>query len=137
MSKTEDKIYHIFLSNKIKCIREKTFQNLYNGKLRFDFYLPERNILVEYDSEIHFTKIPKFHKDRHDFIHAQENDRIKNSYALAHKIPLYRIPFWEIQNIHTVDDILSKKFLVHSKWHNDQVYRDYMRGRAQKNCLRT
>ena len=125
MSKTEDKIQDIFRTAGISCIREKTFPDLKKGKLRFDFSLPTMNVLVEYDSEIHFQKVPKFHRTYNDFSHAQENDRIKNSYALAHLIPLYRVPYWTLSNIKTVSDILSPRFLVTSKWHNDIVYRQY------------
>lgn len=132
MSKTEDKIQEIFQSAGIPCIREKTFPDLKKGQLRFDFYLPTMNVLVEYDSEIHFQKVPKFHRTYNDFSHAQENDRIKNSYALAHLIPLYRVPYWTLSNIKTVSDILSPQFLVKSKWHNDIVYREYKMQSSKK-----
>ena len=125
MSKTEDKIARIFRAAGIPCVREKTFKDLKNGRLRFDFYLPTINILVEYDSEIHFQKVPKFHRTYNDFSHAQENDRIKNSYALAHLIPLYRVPYWTLSHIKTASDILSPEFRVTSKWHNDIVYREH------------
>lgn len=105
MSKIEDKFEMMFRREGIPCVREKTFSNLKNGKLRFDFYLPTKNVLVEYDSEIHFQEIPKFHRKYNDFSHAKENDRIKNSYALAHLIPLYRVPYWALSHIKTVSDI--------------------------------
>lgn len=126
MSKSEDKIKQIFTKEHIICVREKTFSDLRNGRLRFDFYLPKLNILIEYDSEIHFKKVSKFHHNYNDFSHAQENDRLKNSYALSHSIPLYRIPYWELKNISQVKDILQPKFLVTSKWWNDIVYREYL-----------
>ena len=125
MSKSEDKIFQIFKKENIDCIREKAYSDLQGGRLRYDFFLPKLNILIEYDSEIHFYEVPKFHKKYNDFCHAQQNDRLKNSYALAHKINLYRIPFWEFKNIKTIQDILQPKFLVRSKWHNDQIYREY------------
>ena len=95
MSKIEDKFASIFTSAGIKYVREKTYPNLKNGYLRYDFYLPDLNVLVEVDSMLHFKLTPKFHKSKHDFTHAQQNDRLKNSYALSHKIVLYRIPEWE------------------------------------------
>lgn len=70
MSKSEEKLYSIFTKEKFPCIREKTFQNLGNGKLRYDFFLPTLGILIEYDSEIHFHEVPKFHKKYNDFYHA-------------------------------------------------------------------
>ena len=70
VSKSEEKFCTIFKKENIPFIREKTFSNLQKGILRFDFFLPSLGILIEYDSEIHFMKVPKFHKDNHDFHHA-------------------------------------------------------------------
>ena len=63
MSKVEDKFAVLLHKHGISYIREKTYSNLKNGKLRFDFYLPDMNILLEIDSELHFQEIKRFHKD--------------------------------------------------------------------------
>ena len=126
MSKVEEKFASIFDAAGVKYVREKTFPDLKNGFLRYDFYLVKLNILVEIDSMLHFKPVPKFHKTKHDFTHAQQNDRLKNSYALSHNIPLYRIPEWEFQNIKTAADILSSKFLVTTRFWNDIIYRKYL-----------
>ena len=128
MSKIEDKIAKILSVSGIKYVREKTFPDLKRGYLRYDFYLSELNILIEVDSMLHFKQIPKFHKTKHDFLHAQQNDRLKNSYALSHKIKLYRIPEWEFQNINILPDLFQREFLVTTKWHNDIIYREYLQG---------
>lgn len=125
MSKVEDRFAQIFISANIPYVREKTFPELKNGILRYDFYLPTFNTLVEIDSMLHFKPIPKFHKSKTDFTHAQQNDRLKNSFALSHNIKLYRIPEWEFQNIKTFADILQQKFLVTTKWWNDIIWREY------------
>lgn len=125
ISQGEEKIISILKKEKIKMIREKTFQDLKHGNFRFDFYLPERNILIEYDGQQHFQQVPFFQKTRADFQKTQEYDRRKNSYALAKNISLYRIPFWEFDNIFTLSDILQNKFLVKNKWHNDEIWRKY------------
>lgn len=127
MSKIEDKFARIFISSNIRYEREKTFSDLKNGFLRYDFYLPDLNILVEVDSMLHFKRIPKFHPTKHDFTHAQQNDRLKNSYALAHGIRLYRIPEWDFENTNNMQDILNSKHLVTTKWHNDILYREYLK----------
>lgn len=127
MSKCEDKIEYILNQASIRCIREKTFSDLKNGKLRFDFYLPDKNILLEYDSQLHFFEISKFHKKYNTFSHAKENDRIKNSYALSHSIPLYRIPYWAFQSIHRASDLFKEEFRVKSRWHSDIIYREYLK----------
>ena len=127
MSKIEDKFERIFISAGVKYVREKTFPQLKNGYLRYDFYLPDMGILCEIDSMLHFKQIPKFHKTKQEFIHAQQNDRLKNSFALSHKLKLFRIPEWEFQNVNTFADIVQEKFLVTTKWWNDIIYREYLK----------
>ena len=123
MSKNEEKIVKILLQEKISFIREKTFQDLKKGKFRFDFYLPKKEILIEIDGEQHFKQIKKFQKTRQDFLKQQERDRKKNSYCLAKNIPLYRIPYWEIEKINSFNQLTQQKFLVKNKWHNDNLRR--------------
>lgn len=54
MSKIEERFEKLFIKAKIKYVREKSFKDLRNGALRYDFYFPELNILCEIDSMIHF-----------------------------------------------------------------------------------
>lgn len=122
-SSLEEHIIKILQKEKIKFQREKTYPDLKFGYYRFDFFLPEQNILCECDGIQHYKFSKKFHKSRQDFLKAQERDRRKNSYALAHKIPLYRIPYWEIDNINSFNNITQDKFLVKDKWHCDNVAR--------------
>jgi very-short-patch-repair endonuclease len=119
MSKGEEHLIRILRAANIKFEREKTFSDLRGGKFRYDFYLPFYNILIEVDGEQHFKQVKKFQKTRKDFLHQQENDRRKNSYALANRITLIRIPYWEIENIKNYSDLFQKKFIVTTKWHND------------------
>lgn len=121
MSKAEDYIETILKKEYIQFTREKTFSDLKSRKLRYDFciYYNKQIILLEYDSEIHFNYTPKFHKTQKDFLSAKERDRIKNTYAITHNIPLIRIPYWELKNIKQFRDIFKSSFLVCSKWHND------------------
>lgn len=126
MSKYEEYIMKILLTENIYFEREKSFQDLKKGKYRFDFYIPNlygTRCVIEVDGEQHFQKINHFQKTKSDFLKQQENDRRKNSYCLANNILLYRIPYWEIKNICTLKDILKDDFLVKSKWHNDNIRR--------------
>ena len=120
MSKYEDQIIKILKQSKISFQREKTFQDLKHGLFRFDFYIPDLNgqvVIVEVDGEQHFKPI----YGRQAFLKGQEHDRRKNSYCLANDILLYRIPYWEIKNINSSSDIFIDKFLVKTRWHNDQL----------------
>lgn len=124
-SSLEEKIIKVLKKENVKFLREKTYPDLKFGYYRFDFYLPQSNILVECDGIQHYQFSKIFHKKRQDFLKAQERDRKKNSYALAHDIPLYRIPFFEIDNIHCVADIFQEKFLVKDMWHCDKVRKTF------------
>lgn len=118
-SKYEEQVIRLLRAAGIKFIREKTFSDLKGGKFRFDFYLPAFNCLIEVDGEQHFKQVTKFQRTRADFLKQQEHDRRKNSYCLANNIKLFRIPYWELNNIHMAADLFNPNFLVLTKWHND------------------
>ena len=126
MSKFEDKIVSLLKKDKIKFIREKTFKDLHNGLYRYDFYLPDLNIICEANGEQHYYEV---WGGRAKLLHQQENDRRKISYALANNIKMYIVPYWEKENIKTSKDIFQDKFLVKSKWHNDKKWVEYQNNR--------
>lgn len=117
-------ILRLLRQNNIYFEREKTFGDLRKGRYRYDFYLPNyrgRAILIEVDGEQHFHQVKHFQKTTLDFRKTQEHDRRKNSYALANSYVLIRIPYWEIENIKTINDLFNHKFIVRSKFHNDNI----------------
>lgn len=115
-SSYEEFAIDILKKDKIKFTREKTFSDLRRGRFRFDFYL-DNDVILEIDGEYHWKQI----RGRQALLKQQENDRRKNSYCLAHEIPLYRIPYWELHNIKSSKDFFQDKFLVKEKWHNDML----------------
>ena len=123
MSSLERKVYDLLNGGHITFLREKVFKDCYNGLYRYDFYLPEQNIVLEVNGTQHYIFNKKFYKNKSEFLKAQERDRRKISYALAHGIKIYCIPYWEIDNISTLDDLFAQKFLAKSKFHNDDVFR--------------
>lgn len=123
MSSLERKVYDLLNGGHITFVREKVFKDCYNGLYRYDFYLPEQNIILEVQGQQHYIFNKKFYKNKSEFLKAQERDRRKISYALAHGIKIYCIPYWEIDNISTLDDLFAQKFLAKSKFHNDDVFR--------------
>jgi len=44
-------------------------------QLRFDFYLPEENILIEYDGKQHFCFVPEWTKDKQNFIKRKKSKK--------------------------------------------------------------
>lgn len=123
-SKGEQKIIDILNEEKIKYEREKNFTDEKKvAYYRFDFYLPDYNICLEFQGMQHMVYSPFFHKKRSDFTKAQERDRTKISYCLAHNIKLYCIPYWDLEKLYTFEDLIKPEYLARSKFHNDEAYR--------------
>ena len=76
--------------------------------LPFDFYLPDYNILIEYDGEQHYKPIDLFGGEE-NFKYTKQNDNIKNKYCNDNNIKLIRIPYWDFNNI---EEILNKELKV-------------------------
>jgi len=104
-SKGEIQIKKYLEKNKINYIQEKTFQGCIGDKthLCFDFYLPEKNICIEYDGELHFRSVDFFGGEE-SFKQIQKYDNIKNQYCFNNNIKLIRIPYKEYKNIDKILD---------------------------------
>ena len=112
-SKGELCIEKFLLINNIKYQYQKTFNNCINKnnrKLKFDFYLPIQNILIEFDGKQHFEPI-KYFGGQNSFNLVKEYDKIKNDYAKNNNIKLIRISYKEFKY---VNKILSK-ILINKK----------------------
>ena len=89
-----------------KCIKyetEKTYEDLKDiRELRFDFYLIDYNVLIEFDGEQHYFPW-NFGVSDYDALKRFENlkkhDTMKNDYCKKNNIPLIRIPYWERGNV--------------------------------------
>lgn len=124
MSNYEEKVVKILKKEKIKFQREKTFSDLKKGKYRFDFFIPNFKgapILIEVHGEQHYKQVKKFQPTRKDFLAQKERDRRKISYCLAHRIDLYIIPYWDIDKIDSVKDLLKPMYKARSRWHCDKT----------------
>jgi len=101
-SKGEIKIAKFLKNNTLNFLSEYTFKNCKkNGILRFDFYLPDHNILIEFDGEQHYKPI-KFFGGEKEFKKLQERDKIKTEYCKKNNIKLIRIPYTEFNNIEKI-----------------------------------
>ncbi len=72
---------------------------------RYDFYLPEYNLFIEYDGKQHYEPVRFFGNSKDAecvFKRTQEHDAIKNRYCEENNINLLRIPYWETKNIETI-----------------------------------
>ena len=94
ISKGEEKIKQLLQDNNIMFETEKTFPDLINPKtnykLRFDFYLPEYNILIEYDGKQHFEQTAYWGGVK-GLEEQKYRDNLKDEWSKKHNIPLIRI----------------------------------------------
>ena len=111
-----------------RCIykKEVSVQGLNGARttpLRFDFQiLRPYNCFIEVDGEYHFKPIRGILPFRRQTAY----DEKKNAYCLGHNILLIRIPYWEIDNIKTINDIFNNPhFVVKSKYHNYMLKQPY------------
>ena len=72
----------------------------------YDFYLPEYNLVIEYNGIQHYEATDFFHRENGDFEGQLMRDHIKKDYAEKNGYDLLVIPYWEFKNI---DKILSEK----------------------------
>ena len=67
----------------------------------FDFYIPDKNILIEYDGEQHFKPV-KFFGGKDKYAKQQKTDAVKTKYCENNQIKLVRIPYWQLEEINTI-----------------------------------
>lgn len=80
------------------------------AELPFDFYLPDYNLLIEFDGEQHYKPIKHF-GGLEKFISRKIGDTVKNIFC-KDNIPLLRIPYWELDNI---ENILEEEIIHYGK----------------------
>lgn len=104
-SKGEGKIIKFLDDFQIKYFFQHKFEDCKRKKpLPFDFYLPNYNLCIEYDGELHYMLHGFVSKEKatEDFNNTKINDKIKTAYCLKNTISLLRIPYWEYKNINEI-----------------------------------
>jgi hypothetical protein len=92
---------------KIEYIHEHRFtdcRSLKNKVLRFDFFLPTKNVAIEFDGPCHFTTKygAKYKVDEDTLKGVQQRDQIKNDYCHKNRIGLIRISYWDSCKINKI-----------------------------------
>lgn len=101
MSTGELKIKIILEKLKIKYIRE---YEIADSRQRFDFFLPDLNIAIEYDGVQHFKSVDYFGGEE-GFKKTKERDRRKDEYCQSNNIKLIRIPYTDFDKLN--EDYIS------------------------------
>lgn len=111
-SKGEREIYRVLVKTGItNFICEKQFESCVapgtNLPLRFDFYLPDHNLLIEYDGQAHYKKVNYSgslteNEMKSRLKRTNQLDKIKDQYAIDNEYDLLRIPYWKFSNIASI-----------------------------------
>ena len=112
-SKGEQKISSWLRLNNIDFIPQKEFDGLLGlggGNLSYDFYLPDYNLLIEYQGEQHETFIKGIHGEIDVFYRQQEHDRRKREYAYRNEYSLFEIWYYDFDNIEEMLNTYIDKF---------------------------
>lgn len=89
-------------ANKIEYISQKIFKDKkpYN-KLRFDFFLPFLNTIIEYNGAQHYKPVKLWGGDK-SFIRQQDVDKRKLEFCGIYNINLITIPYTQFDNINKI-----------------------------------
>jgi len=107
----EERISNFLNEHKIEYREQYRLNNEYllctNKTLIVDFFLPSKNVIIEYNGIQHYEQSPLF--DERDLQEQQERDNAVRQYCKDHKIKLIEIPYTKLNEI---DEILSQKLKV-------------------------
>lgn len=105
------------VNNNLYFISQKSFSNclsIKGRKLKFDFYLPDYNLCIEYDGPQHYNKKNFLYSDL-----LYENDKIKNKFCENNNIKLIRIKYKKDFNNNHIDSII--KNIINEKLEKDKI----------------
>lgn len=103
-SKGEKEITKYLKESKLEYQPQIMFDGLLgvgNGKLSYDFYIPQYNLLIEYQGEQHFESVEHFGGEEQLLVQ-QEHDKKKREYAYNNGYNLLEISYTDINNIYDI-----------------------------------
>jgi very-short-patch-repair endonuclease len=99
ISKGEKRIEKYLSEKEILFEKEKSFKEL--GQLRFDFYLPDKNILIEFQGQQHYKPI-EWYGGQEKFFQQQNRDNLKKQFCKKNNYTLIEIKFDQFNNIEQI-----------------------------------
>lgn len=103
-SKGEKSIRKVLNQYCVEFEYQKKFDDLTGIKgrlLSYDFYLPQKNILIEYNGIQHYIK-NELWGGQAQLESQQEHDKRKKQYAKKNNLKLVIIPYWDYKNIEKI-----------------------------------
>ena len=129
-----EKTMMTYLKNKnIEFVNQKMYKDClseHNKQFRFDFYLPDNNVIIEADGKQHFIPVRFRSKDyniQEWFKIIQERDLIKTKYCIDNNIKIIRISYKEINDKNSFENTMNNlmKKIKNEKYvfSNNELYK--------------
>lgn len=99
LSKGEKIIFSLLINFGISFETQKRLEGL--KRCPYDFFIPSKNLLIEFQGIQHFQPVKKFGGEK-SFLRQQEVDKQKAEYAIAQGYELLIIPYTEIANMKSI-----------------------------------
>lgn len=119
-SKGEDRIAVVLKKNKIQYKPQKTFDGcVYQQPLKFDFFIPLSNTIIEFDGQQHFFPVDFAGKGKEwaeqQFEKNKIKDAIKTDYCKSNNIKLIRIPYYDFDKIDEILAPVIQEYFLYAK----------------------
>lgn len=102
ISRGEEEIKKFLENNNIIYETQKRFEGCKNKRsLPFDFYIPSKNLCIEYDGELHYQSVKFFGGDK-SLQKTKKHDEIKTRFCEMEGISLIRISYMNFKNIEKI-----------------------------------
>ncbi len=114
VSKGEKYIAQYLDKYNISYTQEQTFEdcvNFYGNHLRFDFYLEQFNLLIEYQGHHHEKPINKYKRARIAHEKTVLHDKLKREFAESHQINLITIKYHDYKNLNNILNRIFREIL--------------------------
>ena len=106
MSNGERLLHELLRKHNIPYEYQKTFDGCHDTKaLRFDFYIADKNLAIEYQGEQHYHPVKRF-GGAESLAAQKRRDKIKREYCAENGIRLLEIPYTQKERM---EDILAKE----------------------------
>jgi ferredoxin-like protein FixX len=114
-SKGEIEVTKILDKKNIKYFKQKIFSDCINPKtkcrLKYDFYLPRQNLLIEFNGLQHYVANKHWHQNGQSLEYQQYRDSVKKDYALSHGFKFLVIKYTD----KNIEEILNKEIFLNNK----------------------
>lgn len=98
-SQGEKKINKYLTEHNITFMQERIFPWSSNSKFRYDFFLPDYNLIIEYMGQQHYREVSFYHDTLEE---RQEHDKIKEQEARQQGYDYLIISYVDFKNIETI-----------------------------------